>query len=234
MGEIELLSVVVPTYNERGNLPLLVEAIDEEAPRPYEIVVVDDGSPDGTGDVAREMAGSFPVELVERPDQSGLGSAYRDGFAAARGDAIAQMDADLSHDARALEDLVAAVEDGAGVAVGSRYVEDGSVEHWPLVRRTISRGANLLARGALRLDVRDATSGFRCFAAGQADLVQDTHADGFAFQVEVLANARARGITVREVPICFRDRAEGESKLGAGEMVGFSRTVARLALKGPT
>lgn len=232
MGTVERLSIVVPTYNERENLPALVEAIDRHAPRPYRVVVVDDGSPDGTADLARELAREHPVRVVCRRSRDGLGSAYRVGFAVARGDAVVQMDADLSHDPRALPSLVAAVEDGAGIVLGSRYLDEGSSAGWSLGRRAISHTANVLARGALGLEVQDATSGYRCIDADHTDLVRGTVEDGFAYQVETLARARARGIEVREVAIRFRPRANGRSKLHAREVAAFAGAVTRLATDG--
>lgn len=229
MGPVERLSIVVPTYNERANLPQLVEAIDRHAPRPYRIVVVDDGSPDGTAEIARGLAREHPVRVVSRRSRDGLGSAYRVGFGVARGDAIVQMDADLSHDPQAIPSLVAAVEDGAGIALGSRYLEEGSADGWSLRRRAISHTANMLARGVLGLEVKDATSGYRCIEADHTDLVRETVEDGFAFQVETLARARARDIPVREVAIRFRPRAHGRSKLHTREVAAFASAVTRLA-----
>lgn len=233
MQAVERLSIVVPTYNERENLPALVEAIGRHAPEPYEIVVVDDASPDGTGDLARELALEHPLRLISRPGRGGLGSAYRTGFSVADGDAIAQMDADLSHDPRALHALMQAVEHGAGIAVGSRYRPGGSAASWSMSRRAISHTANALARGVLGLGVQDATSGYRCIAAEHTDLVLETDADGFAFQIETLTRAREQGIEIEEVPIRFSDRAEGESKMHAREVLGFARTLARLKTRGP-
>lgn len=230
MDAVETLSIVVPTFNERENLSRLVEAIDREAPIAYEVIVVDDASPDGTGDLARELSRLYPVRLRERSGRRGLGSAYRDGFGLAQGDAIVQMDADLSHDPGALPELVQAVQQGAGVAVGSRYRPGGSSEGWPLHRRAISRTANVLAGGVVGLGVKDATSGYRCIARGCTDVVRETSADGFAFQIEVLSNARDRGIDVKEVPICFRGRRQGDSKLQAREILTFALTLTRLGV----
>lgn len=228
--EPRLVSFVVPTYNERQNLSRLVSALSERVPRgvAYEIVVVDDASPDGTADVARDLAGKHPLRLVPRPRKSGLGSAYRDGFLAAKGDVIFEMDADLSHDPRFVPALLAAVQAGADIAVGSRYVPGGVVVGWSKYRKLVSGVGNTLARAMLSLGVRDATSGYRAYARAAADVVQLARSDGYAFQVEALHLARQRGLRIVEVPITFENRIAGKSKLGPGEFAKFVRTLARL------
>lgn len=229
-----LVSIIVPTYNERQNLPRLVSALAETMRWPYEIIVVDDSSPDGTADLARDLAKTFPVRLLSRPHKGGLGSAYRDGFALATGDIIFEMDADLSHDPRYIPALVQAVVDGADVAVGSRYVEGGHINGWGAYRKLVSGVGNGLARYVLAIGVRDVTSGFRAYERDAAQIVQDARSDGYAFQVETLWLAKKSGIRVDEVPITFENRAVGKSKLGPGEFMRFLRTIARLRVtRGP-
>ena len=230
MDEPRLVSFVVPTYNERQNLSRLVSALAERVPPAlaYEIVVVDDASPDGTADLARDLASKHPLRLVSRPGKGGLGSAYRDGFRAAKGDIVFEMDADLSHDPRFIPALLEAVSRGADVAVGSRYVEGGRVLGWTPYRRLVSGVGNGLARFALGLPVRDATSGYRAYARHAADVVQMARSDGYAFQVEALHLARKRGLRIVEVPITFENRTVGKSKLGVSEFAKFVRTLARL------
>ncbi|HUR69037.1 MAG TPA: polyprenol monophosphomannose synthase [Candidatus Thermoplasmatota archaeon] len=223
-----LVSIVVPTYNERQNLPRLIAAIAENMPWPYEIVVVDDSSPDGTADLARDLAKTYPVRLLSRPQKSGLGSAYRDGFAEAKGDVIFEMDADLSHDPRFIPDLVQGIMDGADVCVGSRYVDGGHVVGWNSYRRLVSGVGNTLARMMLRVGVRDLTSGYRCYTREAADLVQLVRSDGYAFQVESLYLVRKSGMRIQEVPIVFENRTVGKSKLGPSEFARFVQTLARL------
>ena len=223
-----LVSIVVPTYNERQNLPRLVAAIAENMRWPYEIVVVDDSSPDGTADLARDLAKTFPIRLLSRPAKSGLGSAYRDGFAAAKGDLIFEMDADLSHDPRFIPALVQAVVEGADIAVGSRYVQGGHVVGWNAYRKLVSGVGNTLARASLLIGVRDVTSGYRCYAREAAPVVQDVKSDGYAFQVEALYLAKKRGMRITEVPIAFENRTVGKSKLGPSEFGRFLKTLARL------
>lgn len=223
-----LVSIVVPTYNERQNLPRLVAAIAENMPWPYEVIVVDDSSPDGTADLARDLAKTYPVRLLSRPAKSGLGSAYRDGFALADGDVVFEMDADLSHDPGHIPALVQAVVDGADISVGSRYVEGGRVVGWNTYRKLVSGVGNGLARMMLLVGVRDVTSGFRCYSAAAAEVVQDAKSDGYAFQVEALYLAKKRGMRIAEVPITFENRTVGKSKLGPGEFGRFLKTLARL------
>jgi len=222
------VSLVIPTYNERQNLPRLVAAIAEHAPWPYEIIVVDDNSPDGTADLARDLARTHPIRSLSRPEKAGLGSAYRDGFAIAQGDIIFEMDADLSHDPRYLAPLAQAIVDGADVAIGSRYIDGGAVTGWTAYRRLVSGVGNGLARATLWPGVRDLTSGFRCFSREAAAIVQDAKSDGYAFQVEVLYLAKQRGMRLVEVPITFENRTVGKSKLGPSEFARFLRTLARL------
>src|SRR5579884_2438547 len=221
-------SVVVPTYNERQNLPRLVAAIAEHMPIDYEIVVVDDASPDGTGELALDLATRHPIRLVSRPAKGGLGSAYRDGFAEAKGDVVFEMDADLSHDPRYLPALIEAIEAGADVAVGSRYTAEGRIVGWSWYRKLVSGVGNLLARLALGLRVGDTTSGYRAYAREAAGIVQAVESDGYAFQVEALHLARRAGLRIVEVPITFENRTVGRSKLGPSEFVAFLRTLLRL------
>lgn len=223
-----LVSIVVPTFNERQNLPRLVAAISQSMRWPFEIIVVDDSSPDGTGDLARDLAKTYPVRLLSRPAKSGLGSAYRDGFALAQGDLVFEMDADLSHDPRHIPALVQAVLDGADVAVGSRYVRGGRIVGWGGYRKLVSGVGNGLARYGLGLGVRDVTSGFRCYSRDAALAVQDAKSDGYAFQVEALWLVRKRGMRIAEVPISFENRTVGKSKLGPSEFGRFLKTLARL------
>jgi dolichol-phosphate mannosyltransferase len=224
-------SIVVPTYNERQNLPRLVAAIAEHMPIDYEIVVVDDSSPDGTGELAMDLATSHPIRLVSRPEKSGLGSAYRDGFAAAKGDVVFEMDADLSHDPRYLPALIEAIESGADVAVGSRYTSNGRIIGWNWYRKLVSGTGNTLARLALGLRVGDTTSGYRAYSREGAGVVQSVQSDGYAFQVEALHLARRAGLRIVEVPITFENRTVGRSKLGPSEFVSFLRTLVRLRFR---
>lgn len=210
--------VIIPTYNEHGVLEAIVRAALAALPDAH-VLVVDDNSPDGTGELADELAaGDQRICVLHRPGKLGLGAAYIAGFrhALARDyAAVFEMDADFSHDPAALPDLRAAVDAGADLAVGSRYVAGGGTANWGIMRRLISRGGNLYARTILGVDVEDLTSGFKCFRREVLETVDlDAIASGgYAFQIEMTYRALQRGFRVVEVPIDFADRRQGESKM---------------------
>ena len=218
--------VIVPTYNERHNLPALVDRLMQHAS--VSVLVVDDSSPDGTGDVADDFAQRHAgrIHVMHRTDRRGLGRSYIDGirWALARPtgsvNAICQMDADLSHDPARVPALVAAIDD-ADVALGSRYVAGGKIVNWPLRRKLLSRFANMYIRTVTRLTVRDCTTGFRCWRRDAlAALPLDRFdSDGYSFLVEMLFVASAMGKRIVEVPITFVERRQGESKLSSGVLL---------------
>jgi dolichol-phosphate mannosyltransferase len=215
--------LVLPTYNEAENLERIVRAALPElasATPDHHILVVDDGSPDGTGDIADRLAAEFEqVEVLHRAAKEGLGRAYLAGFARALdsgADLVLEMDADFSHDPRDLPRLIGAAED-ADLALGSRYVKGGGVTDWGLFRRLLSRGGSWYARLVLGVPVRDLTGGFKCFRRETLEGIDygNTHADGYGFQIELTYRAIRAGFRVKEVPIVFRDRKEGTSKMNA-------------------
>ena len=209
--------MVIPTFNERENLPILVSQL-MQLPA-VRVLVVDDGSPDGTGQVADSLAATFPgrVDVLHRTERRGLGSAYIEGMQRALKtdtDLVAQMDADLSHDVRYLPDLIAATA-GADLVIGSRYVPGGGVSNWPLNRRLLSRFANVYVRIVTRLRIEDATAGYRCWRRETllALPLSTLKSSGYSFQVEMAWETVERGFRVVEVPIMFVERAQGHSKL---------------------
>jgi dolichol-phosphate mannosyltransferase len=211
--------VVLPTYNEAENLGTISAAILAAMPRAT-LLVVDDGSPDGTGTIADGLAAvDARIRVRHRPAKQGLGKAYLDGFAVAlAGGAttIVQMDADWSHDPLVLPALVAPVADGsADLVIGSRYVRGGGVVDWGIGRRVISRGGSLFARIVLGLGPHDLTGGFKAWRAATLEGIPfaGIHAGGYVFQIEMTFRASRRGARVREVPITFRDRRVGQSKM---------------------
>jgi dolichol-phosphate mannosyltransferase len=222
------VTVVIPTYNERENLSHIAAAVTHQG---YKLLVVDDSSPDGTGELADRIAASEPrMSVLHRRRKDGLGPAYAAGFdrALSQGaEIIVEMDADFSHDPADLPRLVAAIDDGADMAIGSRYVPGGTTPDWPLVRRLISRGGNLYARLMLGFQIRDATAGFRAFRADALRELpyQTAQSSGYSFQVEMAMRAVESGLTVVEVPISFRDRARGTSKMGMGIVIEAMRLV---------
>lgn len=213
----EQVTVALPTYNEIENLSDIATQILSHG---YGLLIIDDGSPDGTGDLADEIAsGDDRVSVLHREQKLGLGPAYAAGFDEALADGadiVVEMDADFSHDPADLPRLVAAVRGGADLAIGSRYVPGGSTPDWPLLRRLISRGGNLYARTMLGIPTRDATAGFRAFRADALSRLPyaDAEASGYGFQVEMAWRAHQAGMRVVEVPISFRDRTRGTSKMG--------------------
>ncbi len=213
--------IVMPTYNERENLERVVEAlaeVRERAPFPGDVLVVDDSSPDGTGEVADALAQRHDwVHVLHRPDKRGLGGAYVDGFRwALERDYthVLEMDADLSHPPEAVPRLLAASAD-ADLVLGSRYVPGGGVVGWPAHRRLISRGGSLYARTILGVGIRDLTGGFKCFRRRVLEAIDLTsvHGQGYVFQIELTYRTLRMGGRVVEVPITFEDRTAGASKM---------------------
>ena len=231
-----LALVVVPTFNERANLPALIAGLMQHPN--VKVMVVDDQSPDGTGEVAdvlaREHAGR--IEVMHRTERRGLGRSYIDGIRKAIRepvDVVCQMDADLSHDPASLPDLVAAT-DRADVVIGSRYVPGGRILNWPLRRRVLSRFANAYIRIVTRLSARDCTCGYRCWRReALAGLPLDRFiSDGYSFLVEMLYVASRRGCRIGEVPITFVERRQGESKLSRAVLLESALTPWRLIARG--
>lgn len=218
----ERFVVCVPTYNERENLERMIAAIGaarERATIPGDVLVIDDGSPDGTGEIADRLAAEHDwVHVLHRTAKEGLGRAYLAGFhwALERGyDYICEMDCDFSHDPGRLPDLVATAQRGADLVIGSRYTRGGGVRDWSLARRVISRGGCLYAQAFLQLGIRDLTGGFKCFrrAVLEAIDLDDVTAEGYAFQIEMTYRTSLLGFRIEEVPITFTDRVAGGSKM---------------------
>ena len=222
------VTVAIPTYNESENLPDISKAVTAHG---YRLLVVDDSSPDGTGELADRLAAGDPlISVLHRSNKEGLGPAYAAGFDRALEDGaevVIEMDADFSHDPADLPRLVQAIDDGADLAIGSRYVPGGSTPDWPLTRRLISKGGNLYARVMLGIPIHDATAGYRAFRAGALQTLpyREAQASGYAFQVEMAMRAYEAGLRVVEVPISFRDRTRGTSKMGTGIVVEAMRLV---------
>ena len=210
--------VVIPTYNECENIDRVLRRVRGALPDAT-VLVVDDGSPDGTGDIAEKVGAEIGnIEILRRAEKSGLGSAYRAGFrwGLDRGfDVCVEMDADLSHDPDALPDLVAPLGKGFELVIGSRYVPGGSIPNWAWHRRLLSRGGNVYASTLLGLGVTDSTAGFRAYSASVLNRIalDDIRAEGYGFQIEMTYQAKRAGAPIVEIPIRFIDRTEGESKM---------------------
>jgi dolichol-phosphate mannosyltransferase len=224
--------VVIPTYNERANLPVLIEGLMQH--EGVSALVVDDQSPDGTGDIADALARRYEarVSVIHRTGRRGFGRSYIDGIKQAvlsPVDVIGQMDADLSHDPRQLPALIDATT-RADVVIGSRYIPGGAIVNWPKRRRILSRVANAYIRTVTRLRARDCTSGYRCWRrhAMAAMPLDRFFSDGYSFLVEMLFVAARRGHSIAEVPITFVERREGESKISRAVLVESAITPWRL------
>jgi dolichol-phosphate mannosyltransferase len=213
--------VVLPTYNESSTIAEVLRRIRASATDMVDVLVVDDNSPDGTADLAEALAAELGgIEVLRRPGKAGLGSAYRAGFkiGLARGyEALVEMDADLSHDPAVLGDLLAELEGGADIVIGTRYMPGGKIPDWPWHRRAISRAGNRYARFMLGLSARDATSGYRAYHRRALERINLTavRADGYGFQVEMAYKVERAGGLLAEVPIEFRDRTLGQSKMSS-------------------
>jgi dolichol-phosphate mannosyltransferase len=225
--------VVVPTYNEAANLEPLVRAVLATAPG-VRVLVVDDGSPDGTGEIADRLAAQLPaVEVLHRPAKAGLGRAYVSGFTHALASGaghVVEMDADLSHDPADLPRLLEHARAGADLVLGSRYVPGGGIRNWSALRRAVSRAGCGYARRVLGVDVRDLTGGYKCFSAEALEAIDyaGVRSQGYAFQVELTFRALRCGLRVVEVPIVFREREHGESKMSARIALEAAMLVPRL------
>ncbi len=226
--------VVLPTYNEILNVESMLRTLREVVPDAA-ILVVDDGSPDGTAQRARELSLELGrIDILERAAKSGLGGAYRAGFAwglAAGYDHFVEIDCDFSHDPRALPELLAAAE-RADVVIGSRYVPGGHIPKWSWTRQLLSRGGNQYASLMLGLRVKDSTAGYRVYSATALRAMDYTTvgADGYGFQIEMTYRARRAGLTITEVPISFTDRTRGESKMSSAIVVEALWLVTRWAI----
>ncbi|ATD70917.1 MULTISPECIES: polyprenol monophosphomannose synthase [Gordonia] len=231
--------VVVPTFNERDNLPVIVERLQAALPGVH-LLVVDDSSPDGTGDVADELARKDEpagrVHVMHRQEKDGLGKAYLAGFAWGLGrdyPVIVEMDADGSHAPEQLHRLFDAINAGADLVIGSRYVSGGKLVNWPKHREFLSRGANTYARLALGAKVHDITAGFRAYRRSVLEKIQlDTvESAGYCFQIDLAWRTVQAGFDVREVPITFTERELGVSKMSGGVMSEAFTMVARWGIQ---
>jgi dolichol-phosphate mannosyltransferase len=228
--------VCLPTYDERENLERMVRALGEVLPESGSVLVIDDNSPDGTGEIADRLASELSwVEVLHRPRKEGLGRAYIDGFRhvlASDAELVLEMDCDFSHDPADVPRLIAAVEEGADLALGSRYVAGGGTADWGLVRRLISRGASVYTR-TLLMPIHDATGGFKCFRRSVLESIEleSIDAAGYVFQIETTYRALRKGFRVVEVPIRFADRTAGHSKMSRAIVVEAVWKVPRLRLR---
>jgi dolichol-phosphate mannosyltransferase len=231
-------TVCLPTYNERENLAPMLTALGGVLRDGDRVLVIDDSSPDGTGELADRLAGELPfVDVLHRERKEGLGPAYIAGFRqalAGSAELVLEMDCDFSHDPADVPRLIAAAEEGADLVLGSRYVRGGAVGDWGLVRRAISRGASLYTGLFLRMHVKDPTGGFKCFRRQVLETL-DLEAitpRGYAFQIETTYRVRRAGFRVVEIPITFNERTAGRSKMTRAIVLEAVWAVPLLRLRG--
>jgi dolichol-phosphate mannosyltransferase len=234
---VPVVLVIVPTYNERENLPEIVAAVHHHLPE-ADLLIVDDGSPDGTGALADELARSDQqLHVLHREGKLGLGTAYVAGFRWAlqrEYQFVFEMDADFSHDPKYLPELLATARAGADLALGSRYIQGGGTINWGVARQMISKGGSLYARTVLGVRVRDLTGGFKCFRRRVLESIDldAVSAQGYGFQIEMTFRAIKLGFNVVEVPIVFVDRRVGQSKMSKKIFVEALTLVWKLRLGG--
>ena len=228
--------VVVPTYQEAPNVERFMRTVRDVAPQ-VDLIVVDDNSPDGTGEIADKVSEELGrAKVLHRPGKAGLGAAYRQGFRTAIDsgyDVIIQMDCDFSHDPRVISTLLGVISDGADCAIGSRYVPGGSTPGWPLHRRLLSRWGNRYTAFVLKLPIRDTTGGFRAYRSSTLEAIDidGTKANGYAFQNETAFRMVHGGLDLRETPITFVDREEGTSKMSVKIMAESMARVTTWGVK---
>ena len=230
---LQTVSVLVPTYMEKNNIAVLIESINRNlSGYTFEVVVVDDNSSDGTADEVRRLIKDYGnTKLIVRSEKLGLGSAYREGFCASSYGFIVEMDADMSHNPEEITKLLQGLNP-IDIVIGSRYIPGGSIVGWNWKRKLISWGANRFARTVLGLKSKDVTSGFRVYSKDAFDkIITNSKLNGYAFQIEVLYLASKLGFKVKEVPITFKERKVGESKLGTGEIFRFALAMFSLRFR---
>jgi dolichol-phosphate mannosyltransferase len=228
--------VVIPTFNERENIAAMIHAL-KSLPEPPDILVVDDNSPDGTARIVMGLIETIDgLYLLRRPHKTGLGGAYKAGFAFAVQHGwsyIVQMDADFSHDPQDVPKLIKACKDGADAAIGSRYIQGGRIKGWPWKRWLLSRGANLLAQVLLRCHIQDMTAGFKCFnrKALQSVNLNQVSSEGYIFQVEMNYRLKKECLNICQIPICFTDRQKGVSKMNFREPLEAIKQLVWMKIK---
>jgi dolichol-phosphate mannosyltransferase len=232
-------AIVIPTYNEANNIELLLKGIFSTLDA--KVIVVDDASPDGTGEICERLKNQYQLEgkeiiVIHRKRKMGLGSAYISGFRRALDtgvDFIFEMDGDLSHDPSYLPNFLKKMNE-YDVALGSRYIAGGGIRNWSTYRKLMSKYANLLAKRFLGININDCTSGYRCYRRDVLETVglEDINSEGYAFQVEILYKCIRKGFRVAELPIIFTERRGGKSKLSKKEVPTFFATLLKLRLEG--
>ena len=234
-GSHSNILVIIPTYNEKDNIPPLIERLDKvRASLTFDTLFIDDDSPDGTAEIIKNLQKSRPwIKLIVRRGERGLGSALRRGYKEAierRYSWLIQMDSDLQHPPEIIPSIIERLKDGFDLVIASRYIAGGGTEGWSIYRRLVSRCANMYARILLGLTPKDVTSGFRGFSEKALQILTNHKfiSHGFALQVESIYILEENGCKVSEVPFIFRNRVKGKSKLNRGEIVGYAKNILKL------
>jgi len=224
-----MISIVIPTYNEKENIKKLILKIFQNLENP-EIIVIDDNSTDGTSDVVKKLIKKYNVRLIERSKKIGIGSAYKRGFRVASGDIIIQMDADLSHDPLYLRQFIEKINQGYDIVIGSRYIKNGKITGWSKYRKLLSKVSNFLAYLLLKIPVNDVTTGFRAYKKNFLNKINldEINSNGYSFNLEILFRSLEVEGKIVEIPIIFKNRRIGKSKLGNKEIFYFLMTILRL------
>lgn len=229
------ISIILPTYNERENLPIIIWLLYEHLKDiEFEVIIIEDGSPDGTLEVAKQLEKIYPhIIIIDRHEKLGLGTAYKKGLQLANGDYIVLMDADLSHHPKYIPQFIAKASKGNyDIVTGTRYAGTGGVYGWDFKRKLISCGANTLTQMALGPSVSDLTGSFRLYKKSVLQkLITMSRSKGYAFQMEIIVLAEQMGFKIGEVPIGFVDRVYGQSKMGFEEIVGFVKGLVDLVTR---
>ncbi|MFA6272515.1 MAG: polyprenol monophosphomannose synthase [Patescibacteria group bacterium] len=229
--------IIVPTYNEKDNIEILIRRIADLSITDLFVCVVDDNSPDGTGKIVDQLAVQFPfVTVIHRDQKLGLGSAYVAGFKnalQAGADFVFEMDSDLSHNPDDIPRFLVEARNGNDIVIGSRRIPKGGVENWGIIRNLMSKGAMWFSRVMLSLKTHDVTSGYRCYARRVIEAIDwnQIKGNGYSFQEETIYLCEKKGFKVKEIPIVFKDRTYGHSKLSKKEIVNFFITIVKLRLK---
>lgn len=225
--------IIVPTYNEKENIEELIKTISSFRIEDLHVLVVDDNSPDGTGEIVDKLKEGYPVEILHRQGKQGLGSAYRAGFKYClehNAEYIFEMDADFSHEPKDILRMLQVAQAGADLVIGSRKIKGGKIVGWNAWRHFCSDGAMFASRLILGLKTKDVTAGFRCFKAETLKKIkyEEVKSNGYAFQEEMIYRAEKAGLKVVEVPVVFLDRQKGKSKLNKKDIIDFFVTIIRL------
>ncbi|MFA6525154.1 MAG: polyprenol monophosphomannose synthase [Patescibacteria group bacterium] len=229
--------IIVPTYNEKDNIEILIRRIADLSIVDLFVCVVDDNSPDGTGKIVDRLITQFPfVTVIHRDQKLGLGSAYVAGFKKALqegADFVFEMDSDLSHNPDDIPRFLLEAQNGNDIVIGSRRIPKGGVENWGIVRNLMSKGAMWFSRVMLNLKTHDVTSGYRCYARKVIEVIDwdKIKGNGYSFQEETIYLCEKKGFKVKEIPIVFKDRTYGHSKLSKREILNFFVTIVKLRLK---